>query len=54
MSEKWDIKLTLEEFNHLADSNGKCDCELCKRFKERVKDYLAYVENVKRNNEKVI
>lgn len=37
------IQLTLEEFNHLIDSKGKCNCELCKKFKNKLEGYLKSI-----------
>ena len=37
---KVDMKLSLDEYLHITDMKGECDCELCESFKELVKKKL--------------
>jgi len=43
--EKYTIKLTLEEFEHLANTEpGACDCKICRRFWSAVEEWLEDIK----------
>jgi len=48
MSVEPDMRLTLDEFNHLFDMKGNCKCKLCKKYKILLNDKLKEWDDIKR------
>lgn len=40
LGNKMDIKLTMEEFNHISSSKGICECDICKKFKQLLNKWI--------------